>query len=343
MTTVIANRLVDEAHTRVDVICVHAGEPFFDLDARVGVVALTHERATSITRNYAQYARRLRRVLRRERYDYVVDVCTAMSLLSLPASMGLATKVISWEHFNAGVDWNPVTTPLARWAASRRAHRVVVLTDADKATFERRWGARNVVRIANPVTIDAGEPSPLSEKRFLALGRFTPQKGFDLLLDAWARCKVRHEDWKLRIVGSGETEVELRDMIKRLELAASVEMLPPTRDVQRMYREASCFVLSSRFEGLPLVLIEAMAMGLPIVSFDCETGPREVVVNNLTGLLVPPEDTEALAAAIDRVASDWDNRVSMGNAALVRSRLFSLDAIARQWIALLKDGTTAAR
>jgi glycosyltransferase involved in cell wall biosynthesis len=339
MTSVIANRLAAETRTRVDVIAIHAGDPFFELDRRIGVTTLTHERQTSLTRNYARYVRRLRRVLRRERYDYLVDVCTAMSLLSLPASAGLPTRIISWEHFNAGVDWNPVTTPLARWAASRFAHRVVVLTDGDKATFERRWRARNVVRISNPVTIEAGEPSPLSEKRFLAVGRFSPQKGYDLLLDAWARTKVRHDDWKLRIVGSGGEEAAMRGQIERLRLAGSVEILPPTRDVRMMYREASCFVLSSRFEGLPLVLLEAMAMGLPVVSFDCETGPREIVVDNLTGLLVPPEDTEALAAAIDRVAEDWDNRVSMGNAALVRSRLFSLDAIAREWLSLLGDDT----
>jgi glycosyltransferase involved in cell wall biosynthesis len=285
--------------------------------------------------HYAGYIHRLRKTLRRGRYDYVIDVDTLMSLFSIPAAAGLGTRVISWEHCNANANWGRCTYPLARRVASRLAHRVVVLTDTDKAAFERRFGARRVVRIHNPVTIEAGEPSPLTEKRFLALGRFSPEKGYDMLLDAWASTRCRREGWALRIVGGGWSEGELRAQIDRLGVADSVEMLPATHEVEAMFRSASCFVLSSRFEGLPLVLIEAAAMGLPAVSFDCETGPREIIEDASTGLLVPPGDVAALAAAMDEIAADGEMRARMGAAALERSRLFSPGAILERWRALL--------
>lgn len=335
ITTVIAGELVKRG-IDADIITIHAGESFFKLDPRISVINLTDERQTKVSQHYLQYTRKLRSVLKRKRYDFLIDVCTAMSLMSIPAAAGLPTKIISWEHFNANVNWNRMTGLLARNAAARFARRIVVLTDGDKAVFERKFGARNAVCITNPLTIEPGEPSPLTERRVLAVGRFTPQKGFDLLLDAWAESKIRHEDWKLRIVGAGETEPEIREKIERLGLAGSVEIVPPVHDMGRMYREASIFVLSSRFEGFGLVLVEAAATGLPAVSFDCDHGPREIIENERTGVLVPPEDVTALAAAIDRVAGDWDSLVSMGRAALVRSRLFSLDTIADEWVALLE-------
>jgi glycosyltransferase involved in cell wall biosynthesis len=211
----------------------------------------------------------------------------------------------------------------------------VVLTDDDKATYEKKFGARNVVKIPNPVTIAVDKPSPLKDKRFLAIGRFSREKGFDMLLDAWALTRCRHKGWRLRVVGSGVLESELASQIERLDIGGSVELTPTVSDVRNLYRTASVLVMSSRNEGMPLVLIEAMAMGLPIVSFDCEAGPRNVVVDGVTGKLVPPENVEALAAAMDNMSGDANLRSRMSAAALERSRLFSPDAIMEQWMDLL--------
>ncbi|MDR2882594.1 MAG: glycosyltransferase family 4 protein [Alistipes sp.] len=340
MATVIANGLVRSAGTEVDVITIHGCTPFFELDGRIRHFSIVpHKEWSRVMRHFGGYVLKLRRILKREGYDYVIDVDTVLSLLSLPAAAGLKTRVVSWEHFNANVNWGKFSYPLARRMASRLAHRVVVLTQADKALYGRRFGARNAVCIPNPVTVNSSEPSPLAEKRFVAVGRLHPQKGYDMLLDAWASTRCRREGWTLRIVGSGRWEERLGAQIDRLGVADSVEMLPATHEVEAMFRSASCFVLSSRFEGLPLVLIEAAAMGLPAVSFDCETGPREIIEDASTGLLVPPGDVGALAAAMDEMAADGEMRARMGAAALERSRLFSPGAILERWRALLGGET----
>ena len=250
MLTLIANELVRREGMQVDIICVNAGEPFFELDPRIGVVSLNQKSNTHFYRHYPRNVCRLRRVLRRRKYDRLIDVCVPWSPVSILASMGLSAKNISWEHLSA-LNNSSRFNPVCRWMAACFAHRVVVLTDGDKATYEQKFGAKNVVRISNPVTIDAREPSPLKDRRFLAIGRFSAEKGFDMLLDAWALTRCRREGWSLRIVGSGPEERRYREQIERLGIGDSVEMLPPTRDIQKIYREASVYVLSSRTEGLP--------------------------------------------------------------------------------------------
>jgi glycosyltransferase involved in cell wall biosynthesis len=333
VTSVLANALVRRG-VQVDIICVHAGKPFFDLDPGVGVVHLNPEGESNFWRDYARNVRRLRRVLRRNGYDYLVDVKPHRSVVSIPAALGLKTKIVSTEHSNLHV--GGISADIGRLMAIHLGYRMVVLTDADKEAYERKFGGNNIVRIFNPVTIETGDkPSALNELRFVALGRICDTKGFDMLLDAWALAGCRHRAWKLRIAGSGDAGA-LRAQAERLGIEGSVEILPAVKDVRSMYGEASVYVLSSRFEGFGLVLTEAAAMGLPAVSFDCDYGPREIIVHGETGILVPPEDIAALAAAMDDMAADEMKRKRMGHAALERSRLFSLNTIADQWIDLFK-------
>lgn len=337
VTIEIANSLVQRAGMEVDIITIHGGEPFFDLDDRIKVFALVpHKRWSRVMRHYAGYVCRLRRVLKRGRYDCVITSDTLLSVFSIPAAWGLGVRVVSWEHNNANVNWGRIAYPISRFVASHFADRIVVLTDADKTTFKRKYGARNATRIVNPVTIDTdGEVSLLTDKRFLSVGRLSYEKGLDMMLDAWAATSCRSDGWSLRIVGSGGMEGELREQTVRLGIEDSVEMIPAVKDVRMFYREASCFVLSSRFEGFGLVLTEAASMGLPAISFDCECGPRGIILDGETGLLVPPEDVPALAAAMDELAADGARRARMGAAAIERSKLFAPDVITAQWVELL--------
>src|SRR5690606_35159141 len=132
-------------------------------------------------------------------------------------------------------------------------------------------------------------PVNLQARRFLAIGRLTPQKGFDLLLNAWAQLKGRREGWSLRIVGSGEEQQALERQIQQLADPESVELLPATSGVVEHLAAASAFVLSSRYEGLPVVLLEALSCGLACIAFDCPTGPGEVLGGQSNGL-VPAGD-----------------------------------------------------
>lgn len=345
MTVLLAGGLARRG-LKVEIITVAGGAggaSFFKLDPRVKILSLGGTEGEGFYRTWWRNVRRLRGLLRRGAYDCVVDVCTLWSLVSVPAALGLGIRTVGWEHMNAGEISSGFLGPLGRRVAAWLHHRVVVLTDDDKKTYIRNYRARRVETIPNPVTIAADEPSPLTEKRFLAMGRFSDVKGFDMLLDAWELTRCRHKGWSLRIVGSGPLERSYRARVAKLGLTDSVEIVAPVRDVERMYRESSVYVMSSRNEGMPLVLIEAMAMGLPIVSFDCEAGPRNVVVDGVTGLLVPPLDVARLAAAMDVLAARRSLRRRMSAAALERSRLFAPDAVFDRWMALLKKGQEFSR
>lgn len=337
VTTILANLLTTCGYD-TGIVCLHGGgEPFFALDSGVKLFYIHPEGFRNIYTGLLSNIYKLRQLYKQERPDYVIDVCSAMSLMSIPASLGGITKVITWEHFNSNVDWNPVTTPLSRKLAALCSLKIVTLTRQDARNYRKRYDARNVITIPNPITIEPSPPSQLTGKRVLAIGRFTPQKGFDLLLEAWSKVRSREDGWTLRIIGEGEMEQQLKEAIRELGLSDSVEIISSTRRITEEYRQASIYVLSSRFEGLPLVLIEAMAMGLPIVSFDCETGPRDILIDGLTGVLVEPGDTDQLATELDKLMQDDKRRTYYSENAQKESRRFEPEAIVGKWCELLSE------
>ena len=174
-------------------------------------------------------------------------------------------------------------------------------------------------------------PSPLTSTTALAAGQLIPRKGFDLLVNAWAGVAREHPEWRLRVLGSGAQRAELEAAVAAAGLTDVVTFAGFTPDLAGELAAASMFVLSSRSEGFPMVVLEAMAAGLPVVAFDCPTGPRELVDDGVTGLLVPRRDTAALAAAVSRVAADPDLRHRMGAAAIERARLFDAESVATRW------------
>jgi glycosyltransferase involved in cell wall biosynthesis len=169
----------------------------------------------------------------------------------------------------------------------------------------------------------------------VAAGRLTPQKGFDLLIPAFADVVREHPGWQLRIHGAGPQRAELRQAILDHDLYNLVFLMGPTPVLGAALAQGSIFVLSSRFEGFGMVIVEAMSKGLAVVSFDCERGPAEIISNGEDGLLVPALDTNALAAAITALASDRERRAQLGAAAVQTARRYDRVAIGARWDELL--------
>lgn len=309
--------------------------PFFELDKNISLIKLSSQHGLYKKRDYIKYIRRLRMLMKKHQPTHIIDVCSSMSLISIPASVGLNTKVITWEHFNITTNWNGIITPFARWLASNYSYRIVTLTTRDANAYKQKFNAKNVECIPNPITMDIKSHSGLKNKIVLAIGRFTEQKGFDLLLKSWNKCKCKDNDWKLKIVGDGELKKSIEALIETLNLRSSVTLYPATKNISQFYTEASLFVMSSRFEGLPLVLIEAMAHGLPIVSFNCPTGPQEIVKDGYTGYLVDNFDTELLATRIDEITADKNKLNQFSINSLKESKRFSIDEILIKWFNLL--------
>ncbi|MFF9127796.1 glycosyltransferase [Streptomyces sp. NPDC014889] len=208
--------------------------------------------------------------------------------------------------------------------------RLLALTqeDADRWVAE---GMNNVGFMPNPLPIAPGSPSPRTEKVVVSIGRLSHEKGVDLLLEAWAEAAPKQPGWTLRIHGRGESEALLRRQCAELGLEDSVDFAGQTDDVPGALRASSVFVQSSRGEGFPLVLLEAMATGVPCVAFDCAPGVREIVTHERDGLLARPGNTSELARHLVRLMSDEEVRDTMGDEALRSVRRFDPDVITGRW------------
>lgn len=325
VTSVLAGGLIERGY-KVGIVCLQRGDPFFPLNKYVERFYLSS--------NVLRRVRNLKELYRREQPNIVVFVGSHRLFMNIPAAKGIPN--ITWEHFNANINWHPLHK-LSRKLAVKYSNKIVTLTQQDIDNYKRIFDAKNVICIPNPITIANIETTALTEKRVLAIGRLASQKGFDLLLDAWAKTKNRNNGWSLRIVGSGTHLKRLQKQIKRNGIKDSVELIPATKDIIPHYKQASVMVMSSRYEGFGLVLVEATAAGLPIVSFDCETGPAEIVEHNQTGLLVPPLNIEMLAKALDEVMSDEKKRKKFSENALRRAKLFELNTVVALWENLFRE------
>jgi glycosyltransferase involved in cell wall biosynthesis len=208
--------------------------------------------------------------------------------------------------------------------------RMLALTQEDADLWVDE-GLNNVGFMPNPLPVTPGAPSPRTDKAVTGIGRLSHDKGVDLLLDVWAEAAPRQPGWILRVYGAGDQEAALRQRCTELGLDDSVEWAGRTDDVTGALRRSSVFVLSSRAEGFPLVLLEAMACGVPCAAFDCSPGVREIVTDGQDGLLARHGNTSELARHLLRLMADENLRDTMGERARQNVRRFAPDVITRRW------------
>ncbi len=301
-------------------------EPSNDAASRPG-------RAWHLARTQWRIGRSLSRLIQHDKPDVVVlnGLTTACSVLAVSRRFAARTICCDHNHFTAR---STLWQRLRGWLYPKVA-AVVSLTEADAPSF-RALNPRTEV-IYNASSLQADAPALPRAEQVLAVGRHVAQKGFDVLLRAWAIVASARPHARLRIVGDGPLLKENQRLAEEFGVAARVEWLAPTAEIERHFREAAVFVLPSRYEGMPLALLEAQALGVPSVAFDCPTGPAEIITNR-TGHLVPNGDVNALAAALTELLSAPDLRERMAFAAIERSReRFSPQEHQRRWTTLVRS------
>ena len=291
---------------------------------------------------------RLRREIRERRPDVAIGMMTGANCLLALACAGLGLTVLGSERIH------PPLFPLSPvWQRVRRLtyphlDGIVAQTAQSACWLRENAGARSVTVIANPLEYPLQSHEPRVDpkdilgggpgrKVLLAVGRLEAQKGFDRLLEAFARLAPRVPDWRLVILGEGGLRAELHRQAATLGIAERACFPGRVGNIADWYMAADLYVLTSRYEGFPNTLLEAMAHGLPVVAVDCETGPRDVIRPGVDGLLVPQGDQTGLTAALERLMSDESLRRRLGREARSVRERFATARIARLWEDFMKS------
>lgn len=304
----------------------------------MGTASASRSRTGGILSNAWRIAR-LRRLIKQDRPTLIVGMMTTSSILCLLAARGLRCRVIATEHTHPpSQSLSPAWERLRRWTYPK-AHCVVSLTPDTEAWIDRHIPGCKLAVIPNAVRWPMAATDPVVEPperngrlRLLAVGRLHPQKGFDLLVQAFAEIAPYLPLWDLVILGEGDERTTLQERIDQLGLTERVKMPGRVGNVGDWYQASDLYVLSSRVEGLSNTLLEAMASGLPAVAFDCETGPRAIIRDGIDGVLVRPvEDAEILAAHLSHIMAHPEKRTLMARRATdVRDR-FSMPRVMAMW------------
>jgi len=321
--------------------------PYYSHDPAVRIVPLgmKSERRGLIGGLRAMRARcvLLRKALEVMQPDIVVSFLTRTNVIATVAARPLGIPVIVSERNNPALQKvGPVWGALRRWAYPRSAG-LVTMTKGAMRYFTQSMKVKATV-IPNPATLPERPLPRTSDGRTIgAVGRLVDQKGFDLLLEAFARAAPQIPDWKLVIWGEGANRSALESQRADLGLDGRVALPGVTERPGEWISRSDMFVFSSRFEGWGLVVGEAMAAGLPVVSFDCEWGPAEMIEDGRSGFLIPNGDVEAMARAIVITCGDEDLRRRLADAAQLRMQNFTPDRIFAAWQEVITDALARRR
>lgn len=303
VSTLVANELSNQSF-KISILNLSGGDtPFFEVNSKISVYSLFSKKI-SMKANFFSAIWKIRQFVNSNKIDTLIVVDSISCIFTIPALFGLKTKHICWEHFNFINNNGSRLRDFARKLAAHYCDVVVTLTYRDQELWKKgiKKINANMITIPNPCTFKKTSNIPrLDYKVVLAVGRLTKVKGFDLLLEAWAKVCQHNHDWILRIVGDGEERESLQTLANNLSISDRIEFLGKVDNVDEYYKTSSFLCLSSRNEGLPMVMLEAQAFGLPIVAFDCDTGPAEIIKNGENGVLIENGDIQGLFLGLSKV------------------------------------------
>ena len=343
--SLLANALAAEGHAISLITLSSSATDFFSINPAIHRVGLAAQSVSGglldALRNNIGRVRQLRAALRDARPEALIAFCDQANVLALLASRGLPCRVIVSERTDPsrheiGHFWSWLRRLAYPWADA-----VVVQTEAVAAWIRQKIPRARVTVIPNPVlppSVTKATDAPSSGSPvIIGMGRLSHEKGFDRLLMAFAAVSPAFPEWRLHLLGDGPLREPLQTEAKRLGIAARMSFLGNVADPVGHLATADLFVLPSRYEGFPNALLEAMAVGLPVLAFDCPSGPAVIISPGVDGVLIPADDVPVLQEQMARLMADAAERRRLGQAAIeVRDR-FGMPALLQQWINLMDD------
>lgn len=312
----------------VTIIIFNNKKSFYELDQNIKIVSLNSDKNSKnifdAIKNNISTVIKLTKTIKVVHSDIVISFMTTSNILSILACKMLNKPIIISERTN----YDFLSSKI--WKRIRKivypfCNHLVVQSDYDLMKYSF---VKNVSIIENPLFINNFREQIQRKNYFLAVGRLDKIKGFDMLIDAYSKLDTL---WELKIVGEGNERKVLEEQIERLQLNHKVKLLGRKRDIEKYYYEAGVFILSSRMEGYPNALVEAMACGCPCISFDCKTGPSSIIKNNVNGILIENENIVELSNVMNELSLNEENRQKLSIKALEIRENLNIEKISEKW------------
>ena len=340
VTAIIANELskIDEFNVHILSISNSSNTSFFELNEGVSHNRILADENINFKKQYVNVVKGIRKYIKVNDIDVLIDVDVICDLFSIPATRFTKTKLISWEHFHFYENNGSRLRSIARKLSEKYSDYIITLTEKDKSNYIENLNVSNKIEcIYNPITKVNEDSCDIYAKQILSVGRLTYQKGFDMLCEVANKVLNDNPDWKWVILGEGEDRALIESKIKEYKLEGRFILEGNVSNVDDYYKSSSLFVMTSRFEGLPMTLLEAKSYGLPIVSFDCLTGPSDIVTDDKNGYLVELGDINKMYKQINGLINNEKLLNTFKDNSKIDIGKFELKSVLYKWIELLKE------
>lgn len=319
----------------------HGGPCAYELDRRVsylsGLSGNTRLRQM-ITGTFGRFIR----FIKEKHIDVVLLMGNYPALIVSFTRLFTKTKYIYCDHGGLMNQWKQKDITAIRFWDALMSHKIVVLTEKTRRDYMDKFHVspakiQCIYNWIDPEVIECKKPYNTKSRRILSVGRFGKEKGYDMLVEVARKILPGHPEWRWDVYGTGETFEAISEQVKTYHLEDQLHLKGNVKNAYRYYSEYALLVLPSYREGLPIVLLEAAALGLPMVSFDIETGPNEIIEDGKSGYLVPPYDLNVMSERIEALMADSDLRLSFSERAKEGIGKFEKEAIFEQWQTIIDE------
>lgn len=341
VSTIIANRFASIEKYEILILSIveQNSTTYFTISSKIRRYSLKKNREwMQPGPKYLSLIPMLRHFLVQMCIDVIIDIDIVLDILTIPASLGMTVKVISWEHFHYYFEQQFLYRRIIACFSSLFSDYIITLTQKDKENYEKELHRnRKIEFIYNPITLPKN-PLCFSDNKIIprehiliTVGSLNKRKGTDLIAKVIPRILHKYRDWKWFFLGDGEYRKRLEVTVRQYRLEKQVVLTGNVLNVEIYLKRASIFVLSSRMEGLPMCLLEAKAARLPCVSFDIQTGPSEIIQDDVNGFLIKPFDLDMMVKKIELLIKNEELRNRFSQNAVTGMEKFQIDSILQKW------------